>query len=227
MEHRSDLPTMPARIKRLPVDRRGFPVPWFVQWFRDGQPSEPREGEPDFRVADMRKMSRAIKERRCWCCGETLGVHLAFVIGPMCAINRTISEPPNHLECAEFSAKGCPFLSRPRMRRNEKDVPEQGQEPAGHGLKRNPGVACVWVTRGYRLFRPHAGNPGVLFALGAPEKVLWFAEGREATRAEVMASINGGLPALKEIAAQEGPSALIALQSSITRAIPLLPAAAL
>lgn len=102
--------------------------------------------------------------------------------------------------------------------------PNSDVQAAGYGLKRNPGVACVWVTRSYKLFRPHAGNPGILFALGAPEKVLWFAEGREATRDEVMASIDSGYPALKELADQEGAAAVVALQASIARAMPLLPA---
>src|SRR5438477_249547 len=79
------------------------------------------EGEPDFRCADKRKFHRALKEKRCWVCGDKLGVHLAFVIGPMCAVNKVTSEPPCHLECAEYSVRICPFLSRPRMRRNEHD----------------------------------------------------------------------------------------------------------
>jgi hypothetical protein len=29
---RADLPALPERMKRLSVDHRGFPVPWFVQW---------------------------------------------------------------------------------------------------------------------------------------------------------------------------------------------------
>lgn len=110
---------IPDRIKRLPVDHRDFPVPWFVQWFDDGKPSDFGIGTADFRVIDARKIGVAIRERRCWVCGDRLGVHLAFLIGPMCAVNRVISEPPSHRECAEFSAQTCPFLSRPRMRRNE------------------------------------------------------------------------------------------------------------
>lgn len=218
------LPPLPKRMVKLPRDDRGFPVPWFVQWFRDGESSEPRDGEPDFRVVDARKLAKAVKEKRCWVCGEQLGVHLCFVIGPMCAINRVISEPPSHFECAEFSARACPFLSRPRMRRNEKDLPEERTEAAGFGLKRNPGVACLWVTRKYETFRPHVGAPGILFKLGTPERVLWFAEGREATRAEVLASIESGLPLLRQPAEQEGPAAVAALEQQYARAMPLIPA---
>lgn len=225
------LPPMPDRIARLPRDRRGFPVPWFVTWYKDGEPCPTGEGEPDFRVADQDKMARAVNLRKfghrlCWVCGGAMGKHLAFVIGPMCAINRTISEPPSHFECAEFSAKACPFLSKPRMRRNDKDMPEKIVEAAGNAILRNPGVACVWITRSYRIERAHGGRPGSLFALGDPERVLWFCEGRDATRAEVLASINSGFPLLEEVARREGNGAEEALKEYRERAMVLLPAEA-
>lgn len=220
---RPNLPDMPARIARLPRDHRGFPVPWFVQWFDGETPTDFGVGTPDFRVADQRKLVAAIKRKLCWVCGEPTGIHMAFTIGPMCAVNRVISEPPQHFQCAEFSAKGCPFLSQPRMRRNEKDLPTEKIDAAGMGLKRNPGVACVWVTRSYRLFKPEMGNPGVLFELGNPEAVHWYARGREATRAEVWESIESGFPALQELAEKQGSDAVKALDEYLARAMPLLP----
>jgi hypothetical protein len=35
----------------------------------------------------------------------------SFVVGPMCGINRNSAEPPSHKECAQWSARNCPFLS--------------------------------------------------------------------------------------------------------------------
>lgn len=218
------LPPIPDRIARLPVDYRGFPVPWFVQWFSNGAASDVGEGEPDFRVADQRKLNRAISEKRCWICGDVLGVRKAFTIGPMCAINRVISEPPQHRECAVFAATACPFLTKPRMKRNEKGIPAEAGDAAGIGLKRNPGVACVWITRKFRPFRAKAGNAGILFSLGDPDEVLWFCEGRAATRAEVMASIDSGYPALVDMAKSQGSAAIDQLEYSRTRAMTLLPA---
>jgi hypothetical protein len=217
--------SIPARIDRLPRDHRGFPVPWFVQFFKDGKASDFGVGEPDFRVADQRKLAKAIKHSLCWICGDPLGRHRVFVIGPMCAINRTISEPPSHRECAEFSAKACPFLSRPRMRRNEKDLPDNRVEPGGIALDRNPGAVCLWETKDYRTFRATMGNDGILFFLGEPTRVDWWANGRTATRDEVLASIDSGFPALENLARQEGPEALVALDQYRERVMPLLPAA--
>ena len=214
---------MPNRIRRLPVSPQGYPVPWFVQWIDNGKPTDVGIGIPDFRVIDARKLSIAVKQRKCWICGGGLGVHLAFTIGPMCAINRTISEPPAHRECAIFSAIACPFLSQPRMRRNDKDLPES-KAPAGFHLDRNPGATCVWITRTYQSFHTRDGNAGVLFRIGDPEETLWFSQGRKATRQEVVASIDGGLPLLRDLANQEGPEGIRAFEQSISRAMPLLPA---
>lgn len=218
---------LPRYMKALAIDHRGFPVPWFVTWFKDGQPTDYGVGEPDFRVVDPAKIARAVKQSLCWVCGGKMGAYKAFVIGPMCAVNRTISEPPSHLECAHFSARVCPFLSQPRMRRNEKELPSHDGMP-GVGLKRNPGVACVWVTKTFTAFRAGGeggSRDGVLFRLGDPESVEWWAEGREATQAEVVSSITSGFPSLLEPAEQEGLPALRELGAYVQRAIPLLPAA--
>jgi len=221
---RPSLPTLPPHIARLPRDSRGFPVPWFVQWFDDdNKPCESGTGRPDFRVANQARIGIAVGGRRCWTCGGVVGAYKAFVIGPMCAINRVISEPPSHRDCAIFSARACPFLSKPRMRRNEKDIPSGLDEAAGMGLKRNPGAVCVWVTKSFKVFQAQAGNPGILFSLGNPEELLWFAEGRRAYRAEVMASIESGYPLLEEMARAEGAAALAALETKRKIALKLVP----
>jgi hypothetical protein len=212
-ELRSDLPALPERMKRLPIDHRGFPIPWFVATLGNG--------ERDFRVADERKKVVAIRKHLCWVCGEPLGRFKAFVIGPMCAVNRVTSEPPCHLDCAEFSAKGCPFLARPRMRRNEKDLPTEAVDAPGTMISRNPGVACIWVCNAFKRF---AVGDGWLIRLEEPTQVKWLAEGREATREQVMASIQGGYSLLKEMADQEGPEAVSALEQQLARAMPFLPA---
>lgn len=216
----------PRRMARLATDHRGFVVPWFVQWFEDGKPAEYGQGAPDFRVADERKFVRALKQKLCWLCGDKLGAHLAFVIGPMCAVNQVTSEPPCHLECAEYACRVCPFLSRPRMRRNEHELPEERVAPAGFGLKRNPGAACIWVTRSYTTFRPHRGANGVLVRLGEAERVLWYCEGRPASRAEADASIASGYPELRKVAELGGEEELAELRRGLAAVSRWLPAEA-
>jgi hypothetical protein len=68
---------------------------------------------------------------------------------------------------------------------------------------RNPGVAMVWTTRTYSLFDDGRGNP--LISFGDPESVEWYAQGKPATRAQILASIESGMPALMSLAmTQEG-----------------------
>lgn len=190
---RPELGVLPPRIARLPVDKRGYPVPWFVAWI---------DGEPEFRAMDPDKWTRAVREKRCWVCGDHLGVHLTFPIGPMCALNRTIAEPPSHHDCAAWSVRHCPFLSRPHMVRRE-DETTAGLEVnvAGSMIKRNPGVTCLWTTRRYSIFNDGTGKP--LIEIGEPERVEWFAEGRPATREEVAAATDSGMPFLHASIQQE------------------------
>lgn len=202
-ELRKELPPLPERMQRLPVSDRGYPVPWFVQWMDERHEATPvGEGVPEFRVMRRDAMQIAVQQKRCWVCGEPLGVYMAFVAGPMCAVNRTSSEPPSHRDCAIFSAIACPFLTRPHARRREGGAIETlGEDMPGVALLRNPGVALVWITKRYGIYSD--GNGGQLFHMGDPTEVLWYAEGREATREQVQHSIDTGLPFLEELIAEE------------------------
>jgi hypothetical protein len=116
-------------------------------------------------------------------------------------LNRINSEPPLHHECAQYAVQACPFLVNPRMRRNEKDLPEHLEPGADIALAHNRGVIALWTTTKYVPFNV---SNGVLFRLGDPASVEFWREGRRATRAEVLAAIDAGLPALREVAEQEG-----------------------
>jgi hypothetical protein len=200
-----DLPEQPPRMRKLPVDERGFPVPKFVEWI---------DGKPDFRVMNADHYRDALKRDLCWICGEKLGVNKVFVIGPMCCINRISAEPPSHRDCALFAARACPFLSRPLAHRRTRDQPDQHRKPAGIMLERNPGVTCLWTTRTYRV---EAAPGGVLLRIGPPESVEFFAHGRDATSAEIDRSVETGLPVLERLARQDGPEGLAEFARSLAR----------
>lgn len=198
---RAGLPPLTDRIAALPVDERGIPVPFFVAWI---------DGKPEFRAADQRKWIRCHSERLCWVCGQKLGRFVSFTIGPMCSITRTTAEPPAHLECADWSVRGCPFLSKPKMVRREGGllIEASKENVAGNMIERNPGVTCIWTIavtdakpHGYTLFDDGRGRP--LIEIGMPSEVSWWREGRPATREEVLESIRTGLPALEAACEQE------------------------
>jgi hypothetical protein len=208
---RPNLPPLPHNMRDLPVDTRGYPVPFFVQWIN---------GVPEFRLMNRGKMDRCVLLKLCWVCGKPLGNRLiAFTIGPMCAINRISSEPPQHPECAEFSAMACPFLPMPKMRRRTDGLPEGTKgDGAGIMIDRNPGVTLVWLTRRWTVLQE---PNGYLFSVGAPIKTMWFAEGRRANRSEVLASIESGLPLLRELAVS--PEEMAELETRRKAAMKLLP----
>ena len=210
---RTGLEPLPSRMLALPVDDRGYVVPWFVDWI---------DGKPEFRAMDPKKWLRAVREKLCWVCGERLGRFMTFVAGPMCGINRTSSEPPSHLECAEWSARNCPFLNnREAIRRVDDVIGADMSNGPGFALTRNPGVTMLWTTKDYSVFDDGKGKP--LIHMGAAEHVKWYAEGKPATREEVMESIESGLPALVAVAQQQDGAMkyLDAARQNFERYLPL------
>jgi hypothetical protein len=205
-----DIP-LPDRLKRRPVSERGFPVPWFVSFIN---------GKWDFVNLDPRKIVEAYNRKLCFLCGEPLGQYKAFVIGPMCSINRVSAEPPAHRECAEYAVRACPFLARPAAKRNEKAALGVPELVPGIMIQHNPGATLIWITKSFKLL-PVEG--GCLFQIGDPLEVAWYAEGRKATRAEVDAAIAKGLPLLRKQAASDGADAVRELDQYIKRAEKLLP----
>jgi hypothetical protein len=208
---RKGLMNLSDRIKRLPRDYRGFPIPWFV--YRDVN------GFPDFRVIAPGKVQLAIRRDLCWVCGSKLSSRKCFVVGPMCAINRVSAEPPMHRACAIFSATNCPFLTEPRMRRNTKDIHPEGFTLEG-AQPHNPGAVLMWMTDSYTLMPV---DNGVLCHMGAPEQVRWFCGGKLATRREVLRAIEKGLPILLDAAQREGDDAVRELLQQVLAARALIP----
>lgn len=186
---------IPERMRGRPIDHRGFVVPWFVNVMDE-------HGNYDFRIVRPERTALAIRRKLCWICGQQLGANKAFAIGPMCVVNRVTAEAPGHLECVRWSVQVCPFMAKPKMRRNTAGVEHLKHQGPGISLDRNPGVTCIWVTKEYRVERD--GDKGTLFRLsGEPVLTEFWSEGRAATHAEVMHAVETGLPFLREIAAKD------------------------
>lgn len=209
---RPELEALPQRLRNLPVDERGYPVPWFVDWLTDDQG---RPTKPEFRAMDPNKWIQAVRFKKCWVCGERLGRMMTFVAGPMCGINRTSSEPPSHLECAEWSARNCPFLNNSAaIRRTDEEINNDSPSIGGFAITRNPGVTMLWTTKDYSVFDD--GKGGKLIQMGEPENVKWYAEGKVASREQVKKSIDSGLPNLVTMAMKQD-GAMKYLDESVAR----------
>jgi hypothetical protein len=205
-------PDMPNPMKRLPRDEVGRPIPFFVAEV---------DGVHDFRVMDPEALVTCILHQRCWVCGEKLKRRRnssapkgTFVAGPMCLINRTSAEPPSHGECAEWSAKACPFLAKPGKERREAHMPEIAEMP-GIGIMRNPGVTALidseqWVFHQVDPDPEIGSGGGILCNFSRVTNVRWMSGGRNAFGHEVLGSIDTGLPALMEMSRLDasGPRAL-------------------
>jgi hypothetical protein len=87
-------------------------------------------------------------------------------------------------------------------------------------IQRNPGIAMLWTYRDYSVWRPQPNQ--VLITMGEPSQVEFFRCGKPATRAEVMASIDSGLPHLTSVARTE-QGALAALEKAVAVFAPFLP----
>jgi hypothetical protein len=71
---------IPRRMRGLPRDPRGVPIPWFAG--RDA------DGHLRVTILDLARWRDAVKNRRCWMCGAPLGRSRTFVLGPVQAITR-------------------------------------------------------------------------------------------------------------------------------------------
>jgi hypothetical protein len=171
---RNFIDSMPARIARLERDPRGYPIPWFVH--------RPTGRGIDFRVMDPKRFVQAVKERRCWVCGDRLGKYIAFVGGPLSAAQRLYADPPAHLECAEFSAKVCPFLAIRSAHRREADKPAHIEMP-GEQIVENHEATAILITTDYSML------PQGVLVVSEPREIRWFHQGRPATRAEAQQAI--------------------------------------
>lgn len=216
---RPELAEPPRFMQDLLVDKRGYPVPWFVDWI---------DGEPEFRAMDRRKLRAAINHKLCWVCGNALFPEMVFTIGPMCAVNRISSEPPSHRECAIYSAQNCPFLTRPHMVRREDGLPENFKANVpGMMVERNPGVTLLWYTKRYAITnspKTKISGAGILFEIGRPFKLEWYCQGRPATRAEVLDSFEGGVSLLRETAAKyDGMEGMMLCEKRIAEAYRMIP----
>jgi hypothetical protein len=210
---------LPHRMRHLPRTAAGYVVPKFVRWFGD---------RPDFRIVDTQHYADCLTKKVCWICGGPMGSFKAFLIGPMCAINRTTSEPPAHHDCARYAAQVCPFMINPQRERRETNMPTPNIHVAGTMLPHNPGASALWITRSWKRYRV-ASAPGVgegyLIELGPPTSIAWWSRGRQAQPIEVYDAIAMGLPKLVAVAKRDGEDGVREFRNFVRRALPHFPEA--
>ena len=204
---------MPSRIAGLPISPKGYPVPWFVAEV---------DGVYDFRTIGAGKVERAARWRRCWICGGMMGKYQAVAVGPMGIVNRLSADPGSHRECAVYGSVACPFLNRSVTRCRDISLPPDVQIKPSADQPRANGVTAVWVTDAD--LTPVYNGDDVAFEFSHPTEVLWFAAGREATREEVISSMEYGMLILMELAAKRSVTALRNLERRFRGTLQFIPA---
>jgi len=187
---------IPDRLRGLPLDERGYPVPYFVAWI---------DGKPDHRIVDPAKFRVCVRKGRCWICGRNLGKFATFTIGPMCVVNKISGEPPAHQECAKFAVQACPFLTLPRAVRRDAKLPHQVTVHPDM-LVHNPGAMILWTTDEWDEVLGAPGDAPVV-SFGEPSRVSFWCQGRTATRGELLDAMAKGLPELQRMAEADGGDA--------------------
>jgi hypothetical protein len=101
-----DVP-VPSRMKHLPRDRRGYPIPAVV--LRD------RDGMPHFTINDSDIRQGLIVRDECSICGGKLFRGRWFVGGPLSAFHPDglYIDSAVHRECAVYALQVCPYLAAP------------------------------------------------------------------------------------------------------------------
>jgi hypothetical protein len=102
---------IPTLMKRLPLDHRGYPIPFVVQ--RDDK------GLPLFVANNSVAVWKCIKQRLCAICGTRLASRWWFVGGPGSAFhpNGMYFDSGMHGECMRYALQVCPYLATPARSR--------------------------------------------------------------------------------------------------------------
>ncbi|MCS4088622.1 hypothetical protein [Rhizobium sp. BK176] len=125
---------IPERMRSLPVDPRGYPVPVVVT--RD------RNGKPNFAANDESIRQTLFREDRCGICGGKLLRGRWSVGGPGSALHPdgAFLDPPMHYECARYAVQVCPYLAMPSYSKSVSKIAPMSYGPSKVGISYNPTV---------------------------------------------------------------------------------------
>lgn len=172
---------IPERMKHVPTDHRGLPIPYIVQ--RD------RQGKPMFIVNDAAKVAQCGAFGLCGICGKPLGRRPDspsvgyFVGGPGCFYMKAgaFLDPPMHRECAEYALRVCPYIANPSYGRDQARLLSNHPErlagsapdgvdvltaPASPGFEGKPPLFILGLCRRYDVLAqvmPGSSHPTTLF----------------------------------------------------------------
>lgn len=98
---------IPQRMKGLPLDQRGIPIPWNVVIDRNGL--------AHFAIQNQERRDLALAKKLCPICGQKLANRKWLVGGPRSALHPqgAYIDTPMHDECAHYALRVCPYIAAP------------------------------------------------------------------------------------------------------------------
>lgn len=186
-----DVP-IPYRMKHLPLDKRGYPIP--VGVWRDSN------GTPHFTINEESRRITNLYRHLCPICGMMLFRGCWFVGGPGSAFHKMgcYIDPPMHKECMDYALQVCPYLAAPyySKRIDARLVPKKDKE--GRLFVDNtvdPNRPAVFVAVMSVKTSVFKGQNGSLFVkpIRPYRSVEYWRYGKQITASEAMAlGVNPG-----------------------------------
>lgn len=125
---------IPLWMKKLPIDKRGYPVP-YIAFIDDSD-------NPQFTISDEYKRQFVIRKDKCAICGNKLLRYRALVGGPASAFleESAYLDPPMHPDCCRYALKVCPYLAAPSYIRRINDKKLDKANASGIAVLSDPTV---------------------------------------------------------------------------------------
>lgn len=96
---------IPARMRNLEIDKRGFPIPYIIM--------KDASGTPHFTINKDTLVEKCIKDNKCQICGKILRDDKWMIGGPQSAFHPqgVYIDTPVHKSCGIYALQVCPYLA--------------------------------------------------------------------------------------------------------------------
>lgn len=165
MKHNHKKVEVPHLMKKLPLDKRGYPITFTTTII---------DGKPYFEIVDEHKRQTCIREDLCSVCGRKLYKNRSVVGGPLSAFHDggAFIDVSMHTECARYALEVCPYLAIPNYKKvsdTEKLSEKTGLEVSSNTvMPQRPELFCLVTFKKARLIM-HEVVPGMVKYI-KPEK---------------------------------------------------------
>lgn len=135
---------IPTKMKDLPKDKNGYPIPYTIR--------KDEEDTPIFSQHDESLLHNCISNSHCGICGQPLGNDIWLLAGAKIALQPLggYIDPPMHKQCGTYALQVCPYLALPSfLKRSPNEIAKSTDKVLV--LSGKPSVFGFVKTSDYRL----------------------------------------------------------------------------